>query len=472
MNKNIKYLILALSVAGLSLAITYFSAENWLMGVIIAVFLVLACWVFNKILKNPFWGFLILVFFLPFERIPSLDVGMLTIKINQILALMTLTAWVLKMLFCKEKIVYNPLTWPIIIFLLVCFISIFQAGNIERAIQVFIFTLFMAMISFLTVNMVNQTDKLKLAVRIIFFSTLVVCLFALYQFFGDLIGLGQGLTGLKEGYTKATFGFPRMMAFANEPLYLANFLFIPLGMTIALFLQKIKFIKPSYLFTLLALVLIVFVLTVSRGAYLGLAAMMVFFLIFKFRKVFTWKNILIGLVTFSIVASSTVYFLMKAEPQAYEEFVKHVTVEDIIAGESIYGRLDSFQKAIQIWQENPILGIGMGNYGPYVKNFPDAENVPGWDIVNNEYLEILAESGYLGLITFIIIFIVLIWRFFIVFYRSKDAFLKTILVGLMAALLAIMVQYNTFSTIYIMHIWFLIGLIIAVQNLCLKKEKI
>lgn len=470
MNKNIKYLILTLLVAGLALVITYLTQENWFMGMIIAALLVLACWIFNKILKNPFWGFLLLVFFLPFERIPSLDIGMITIKINQILTLMVIIAWILKILFSKEKIVYNPLTWPIIIFLLICFLSIFQAGNIERSIQVFVFVLFMAMVTFLTVNMVNQANRLKMIIRILLFSTLVVCLFAFYQFFGDLLGLGQSLTGLREGYTKAVFGFPRMMAFSNEPLYLANFLFIPLGIMISLFLQKIKFIKFGYLLSLLVLALIVFVLTVSRGAYLGLLAMVLFLLIFKFRKIFTRKNIIIGTVTLCIVGSMVTYFLIKAEPKAYEEFVKHITVEDIVAGESIYGRLGSFQKAIQMWQENPLLGVGIGNYGPYVKNFPDAENVPGWDIVNNEYLEILAETGYLGIITFLIILLVLIWRFFIAFYRCRDEFLKTILLGLMAALLAIMVQYNTFSTLYIMHIWFLIGLIIAVQNLCLKNK--
>jgi F0F1-type ATP synthase assembly protein I len=55
---------------------------------------------------------------------------------------------------------------------------------------------------------------------------------------------------------------------------------------------------------------------------------------------------------------------------------------------------------------------------------------------------------------------------------TKDIYLKATILGLNSAFLAILVQYNFFSTLYIMHIWVLIGLIIAVQNIALSSKPI
>jgi len=39
----------------------------------------------------------------------------------------------------------------------------------------------------------------------------------------------------------------------------------------------------------------------------------------------------------------------------------------------------------------------------------------------------------------------------------------------LAAFVGILVQYQTFSILYIMHIWFVIGMLISVQNLIQKN---
>lgn len=460
-NNLLIYLFVLVAIIIVTFVNVYFYSWSLLMvPIMIAAFII-----FMLILRNPYWGFLLLIFVLPFERIPSIDIGLVTLKMNQLVGAITLLSWFGVMVFKKYRIMPNILTWPIIIFILINFLSLFQAGNLNRALQVFVFTVFMIFISIMTVNMVQTKESLSKIITLLFWSTFVVCIFAFYQFFADLIGLPTSLSGLREGYTKAVFGFPRVMAFSNEPLYLADFLFIPIGVTLALFLNKVKFIKLVYLFILLAMMLLVFILTVSRGAYLGLAAMGLFFAIFMFKRIFSWKNILIGIVIGAIVIGGVLYFLSKSESQAYDEFMKHIRVEDVTAGESVNGRLTTYQEAYQIWQKYPLLGIGLGNYGPYVKGFPDASQVSGWDIVNNEYLEIMTETGILGIIAFGLILLVLFWRFIIAYLKNKDPLLGAIHLGLIGALVGILVQYNFFSTLYIMHIWVLIGLIVAVQNL-------
>lgn len=465
-------IIWSVLLAALIIAVVFLVVKFSYLSITIILALVAIVLIFTKIIKNPFWGMLLLIFFLPFERIPTIDVGLVTLKINQLVAGLTLIAWVLSLMFQKRKIEPNPLTWPIIFFLLACFLSILQAGDLTRAIEVFVFTVFVILVGVLVVNLVNSKDKLQQIITMLFTITLIICLFALYQFVGDMIGLSPALTGLKVGYTKIVFGFPRVMAFFNEPLYLADFLFIPLGIGIALFFANINIIKRSYLWFLIVLMLIVFILTVSRGAYLGLVAMALVFLIFMIRKIFAWKHIIVGVMIILSVGAGTLFFLSKAQPRAFEEFIGHVTVQDFSSGESTQGRLQAYSKAIDIWKSHPVLGIGVGNYGPYTKGFPDSKTVTGWDVVNNEYLEIMAETGTVGIIAFALIIIVLFWRGIIAYFLSHDEFLKVILVGLFAAFIAILVQYNFFSTLYIMHIWVLIGLIIAVENLIFREKKI
>lgn len=470
MNNNLRNNLMIGSGVLVAAAVTSFAIAYYsYFGLIALTVFVLVAVLFAKIIKDPSWGFLLLIFFLPFERIPSIDIGLFTLKVNQVLALMVILAWILAIMFNKRKIMPNPLAWPIILFIFINFISIFVAGNTMRAAEVFVFISFMAFVGMVTVNMVDSKEAIKKIIKVLFWSTLLVCVFALFQFFGDLIGLPTSITGLREAYTKAIFGFPRVMAFSNEPLYLANFLLIPLGVGLSIYLNKTTSFKQNWLFAFLGLIILVFILTASRGAYLGLAGMVLFFLVVMAKRIFTVRNIATISIILGIVLFSSWAFLSYAEPQALDEFISRVKLEDINVAESSVGRLQAYEQALVFWRESPIIGIGVGNYGPKVKNFPDPSTVSGWDIVNNEYLEILAETGILGLGSFLLILVLLFWRAAIAYYKTNDLFLRSLVVGMCAALVGILVQYIFFSTLYIMYIWVLIGLIIAVENLCFLK---
>ncbi|MCL5795383.1 MAG: O-antigen ligase family protein, partial [Patescibacteria group bacterium] len=427
--------------------------------------------IFVFVLKQPFLGLLLVVFTLPMERIPTLDIGLFTLKLDQVFAGMTMISWILKILVDRKKLSPFPLGWPIIFYLLACFISVVFAHDTSRAISVFVFVIFMAIVGWLTADLIDDKVKLSKVIKILFVTTALACLFGLYQFLGDIAGLPIALTGLKDIYTKAVLGFPRIQAFSMEPLYFANFLFIPLGIATGLILFKQKVITSMpKLYILVVLILINIVLGISRGAYVALAAFAVFILIFLVRKLLTIKNIVIGVVSLAIILGSAYTFLKVSRPDALDQFIAHATLEDFSQGESVQKRLQDYSFALDYWQESPVIGIGLGNYGPRYKNYPQHSEVTAWEIVNNQYLETLAETGVIGLIFLIIILLVLFIRTIIAYAHTKDPFYKALLAGLSAAMVAILVQYNFFSTIYIMHIWFLIGLTVAAQNLALNNK--
>lgn len=454
------------------IGLVYLIGKFSLLGFIGLLALIALGVLFVFILRQPFFGLLLVIFTLPFERIPTLDIGLFTLKMDQIFAGMTLFSWFLKLLFEKRKIESFPIGWSLIFFLFVSFISVLNAVDFSRALSVFIFVSFMILVSYLTTNLANTQERLSKVIKILFLSGLVVCLFGLYQFLGDVAGLPIELTGLKDIYTKAIMGFPRIQAFSMEPLYLANYLFIPLGIATSLFLFKLdKITSSKKLLILILLILVNIILGISRGAYIALGVFVLFFLIFLIRKVLTIRNIIIVIMSILIIGGTGLGFLQISHPDALAEFVKHATLEKFSEEEAVQKRLADFQKAIDFWQESPWIGIGPGNYGPAYKDYPSHEEVTDWEIVNNQYLETLTETGILGLIFLGLTFIILVWRSILAYFRTKDLFLKSVLIGLLAAFIAILVQYNFFSTLYIMHIWVLIGLIVAVQNLCLRVNK-
>jgi len=457
--KNAWFLLIAIVFA---VVISFLNvALPWFLFLGILIFGVITFFVF----KSPAIGIILIAFFLPFERIGTYEFETMTIRISQILFIVVIAVW-LGRLIAKGKysFVRNPLMIPLVIFLLISFFSLPNSLNIERSVLVFIFILFTSFLSFVIPNLIKNKDSLNKIIIALFISFILVSAFGIFQFLGDMSGFSIELTGLRDLYTKDVLGFTRIQSTAYEPLYFANYLLIPLGLIYALFLAGKGRISSSWLIVLLALGAVNLILTVSRGGYLALAFTVLAISLFYLRKVFTLKNMLIlvvaGLIVFWVV-TQTIGF--GGEALNWEKFTEHI-------GNAFYGasydeRVDTFENAISAWRGHPFIGVGVGGFGPYMAPHPYYMPKDGWRIVNNEFIEILAENGILGLFAFSLFLLILIIRSIKAIIKTSDSYLRAIMVALLGTLVGIIVQYQTFSTLYIMHVWFLIGLMIACQNI-------
>jgi len=466
-----KKLLLIISIFLLSLAAgmvaVYFKFLALALVIAFCVFLGISF----LILKDPFYGILVITFFLPFEHLGTLEVSGFTLKINHIFGLITLLSWFLLMLI-QKKVEFKrlPIGFPLIILILVNILSFTQAVNLFRAVSVFSFTLLTILISLAVVNLVDSKDKLNKLVKVLFISAFFVSLFGLFQFMGDLIGLPPSITGLRDLYTKEVFGFPRVHATALEPLYYANYLLIPLMLALTLFLSKEKDIRWQWLLLFLILGLVNFILTLSRAAYIALAAALLFLLVIYFKRFFSFKKIaaviLVLLVVYFIFIK--IFGLTEDFNLYLDRFITQAT--DVFSGASYTDRAETFREAWQMFKQHPWLGVGTGNFGPNVAWYPLVVPEKGWLIVNNIFLEIMAETGIFGLLSFLWLLGILFFRSIKAFFKTNDEYLKAVMAGLTAAFVGVIIQYQTFSILYIIHIWFLFGLMIAVQNLIFQKE--
>jgi len=426
------------------------------------------------LLKNPEFGLALVGFLLPFERFPSVDLGGMNVKINFILILVVLVVYIfVKGVRGELRIPKDPTRFFVFLFLGAYTASIAVALNQSRAMQVYLSVVLMV-IAYFTVTLVAQDVKtIKSTIKGILWGGLTVGIIGVYQFMGDMAGLPNSITLLKVGYDKGTFGFARVQAASEEPLYFANYIFVPAILSLILLLRD----KVSEVFNrfssaiLLVILLIDFVLALSRGAILAAAIVFVLILIFQFKKIFRIKVIITAFMLAAIVLTGAYLALLKSEPRAIDEFVAQVTVKKKDT-ESVVLRLTTSAQAIEMFKRSPILGVGPGNFGPVSQgNPPTKPEVIGWRVVNNLYLEVLAESGAVGLGAFVLMIMVVLVRSTLAYAKTKDTFLKAVILALILAFVAILIQYATFSPIYIFHFWFLIGLTAAVSNVIFDKLK-
>ncbi len=469
-NPSKQYVAITLAASILALAASFVLSGLGLTLLAVSLGALIAAGYFFWIFKTPLLGLLTVVFLLPFERIGSIDLSGVTVRPSQIVALVTIVAFLWQQLASKKfSFQKNPMVIPTVAFLLSNLISLFFAINFTRGVEVFVFTTFVAGVSFVVPQIVTTKEHVEKLVRILMISAVLVSLFGIYQFIGDLIGLPPTLTGLGVLYTKAVFGFPRIQSTAAEPLYFANYLLIPIGVALSLLLNAKK--QNTFWWLVVIMLFVVnFLLTLSRGGYVGFVGLVIVLAIAHYKHVFSKKNLALYGIIFG-VAAVAFGFLIGFSSNAREAVNTFWgQAFNFSSGASIEERQGTVSQALWQFAGHPIFGIGPGNFGPAIAERPLVTPTAGWLIVNNETIELLTETGIVGLTLFVLVLAIVFFRSIRAFRAARDPYIKNVLAGLLAAFVAVFIQYQSFSTLFVLHVWVLMGLLVAVQNIALRRE--
>jgi len=467
--------LIVFSISALFALIIGFLMANLLkVGIPASIGIGLIVFFLPLIWGKPEFGLAMIAFCLPLERIPTLDLGGLTLKVNHVLIVVVFLIFILQGIAQKKLIVpKDPVRYLLVLFIATLTFSLSQAVNLTRSLQVLFFMFLMLMVYFTVTLIVSNKRILTYVLLGLIYGAIFQGALGLFQFAGDAVGLPNSVTLLKQGYDKSTFGFARVQGTAIEPLYFANYILIPFFLSIVLLLrgQSEKLLNKFGSYVLAGILMLNFILAISRGAYIAFAAAFLVLVVTQAKLIFRAKTILTTVMIVLLIGVGSYLALVKSEPRAIDEFVGHLVVNDATTGESVVSRVSATETAYELFKDRPFFGVGLGNYGPIVQHNPSEVPESGWFIVNNEYMELLAENGVVSLLMFLILLAFVIIRSILAISKEKDEFIKSTLIGLTLALFAVLVQYLTFSTIYIFHIWFLIGLISAITYNSLKNEK-
>jgi O-antigen ligase len=198
----------------------------------------------------------------------------------------------------------------------------------------------------------------------------------------------------------------------------------------------------------LVILLVGFVLSYTRAAWLSMIVAIVVYGIVKlkirFKPLFiTSVTVLILFFTFQ---DQIFMSLEKNSEQSSADFKTHLSsMTNITSDASNLERLNRWNCAIQMFQQKPFFGYGPGTYmfqyAPFQLNANRtiiSTNSADGGNAHSEYLGPLSESGVLGLLTFLLIIGVVIYTAVHTYMRLSDKRLKSIV---LAAFIGLVTYY-------------------------------
>jgi len=433
---------------------------------------------FDFIIKAKFWLYLA-IFFLPLERVLIIKISQTNIRFSHLFLLVAFFVWLWQKIvemqmkdrgsksefkeFSKRFPQISRLYKLIFVYYAVLGFGLLSIRDFNRKFSVWLYTIFILSTIYFIPNFFHKVKEIaikeiRIAIKVFLWSSLITCIFGIYQFAADMLGAGVNWTFLTERYTRDVLGFTRIQAFFIEPLYFANFLIFPIIFCILLLMNKVKNPRTKiFLWVTLGLSIINFILSNARGAFITLFVILILLLIFN-RKRFSKEFLLscVAAIVILILFLGTVAFVMPES--SLGSFIKHATHP--FQGAAFEERSETFGYAWQMFKARPIVGHGPGSFG-LMAPLKDWEIRENWKIVNNIYLEFLAESGILGFGIMIIFFMLLLVSLYKAFLKTNDKLLKILFQGFFLVILGILIQYNTFSVIYLPYVWIVIGLAVG-----------
>jgi putative inorganic carbon (hco3(-)) transporter len=206
--------------------------------------------------------------------------------------------------------------------------------------------------------------------------------------------------------------------------------------------------KRTWGFIVFGILVIAFILSYSRAAWLSMIAALVVFTVIKLKIRF--QPILISVIVFFTLIFSfqteIVMYLEKNSDESSSNLTEHFSsMTNISTDASNLERLNRWNSAIKMFSERPFFGYGPGTYMfQYAKyqlkkdrtiistNAGDGGNA------HSEYLGPLSESGILGLLTFLLIIVTVFYTAVKTWSRVADKRLKGIV---LVALLGLVTYY-------------------------------
>ncbi|MCM8769076.1 MAG: O-antigen ligase family protein [Candidatus Omnitrophica bacterium] len=277
----------------------------------------------------------------------------------------------------KGVIFLGPFFWPLLLIVLARFVSIFPAVNKHAtASSVAEGLSFLVLVLGIT-GYLQETEPEKRR-RLFFLLVSVSLLVCLYGFF-QLAGFDFFPWEVPAGSQRS------LLSTLGRRNFTAEYLVAVLPFSFFLLVTE-KSLGRKIFFLVTGLVgLLALALSFTRASYLGLAGMLLFLLPF-FKKKPNFQ-VVIFLALVSLWQSSQAQ-VMKFDPTS---------------GKS---RLLIWKASLAMFQARPFLGVGAGNfefvYLPYAKKVnglvPVGERVAN---AHNDYLEVAAEQGLLGLVTWL-----------------------------------------------------------------------
>jgi putative inorganic carbon (HCO3(-)) transporter len=362
----------------------------------------------------------------------------------------------------KLQLITRPVLIPLTAYILTVLLSTSNSvhfptsvyGNFSRY-EGFFTIIDYAFLLFLVANFAGEARSLVRLLRAAVASAALVAILGLYQYIHSGLSVRAFSTFLNPDF----LGYYLVLIF-------------PLGMGLILVESDFRFKALWFGASLLSFVCLV--VTFTRGAWLGFLASMIFLglilgtLLWKERR--TWVVSLLALLLLSGVA----IFYLSQSLSAQEMSLKRRLASVVqFTGGTAQARIELWRSALAMIAQRPLLGWGPDTLSlvyPHYKS-PVFIRLEGSDVTpdktHNEFLQVGATLGVVGLATYLWFLIALFGRGYSVFNNVKSRDLKVVVASVLAAgvgyLVAVQFLFSEIS--FSPFFWIAMGLTLALGRM-------
>jgi len=400
----------------------------------------------------------LIVFFLPAYLI-RFEIGFIPFTLLEVMILVVVTIWLIKVITKKQKIYLGGFFLVITFFLLVSLVAVLVSPDTRAALGIFKAYFLEAILFFIVlINVIKSRQGLKLILFSLGASALFISLLAFWQYLGLFPGLEPYIS---ESPARATslFEFPTAVGKYLGPiasLFLAFLLIKPFKE------EKNKVFNKIFLWGVVLFSVMGIVLSVTRGAVLGVLAAFVFISFFSRYRKKIWLGLLILFVIFISL------------PQGRGELASVFSGQDT----STDVHLIMWQGTWRMLKDNPITGAGLAVFPEVYNIYRDAAHTELFPYPDNFFLAIWSELGLAGLFIFGWLFYKYIKKAVKLLKSKISNFDYQVTVGFLAVPIYIifhgLVDTPYFKNDLSVMFWAFVGLLVIIYRLNLntgqKKE--
>ena len=407
--------------------------------------------------------------------------------VAEVLILLALMFFGLKKLSKEEfKFTHISLNIPVLSFIAICGLSLIWSNSFFISLKEI--PLFFAgpLLYFIITNNIKHEQQINRILTTIITVGSLLGIYGIFQY-----------NGIDFSFWAHNIGRQQVFGLFGNVNYFAEYLIVPLPIAVSLF-----FVSQNKLKKFLLLIGIIsmgasLVATFTRGSYIGFGVSLIFmFFLFVYsrgkRFIKDNKSIFIILALMVILFTSLMVIPtpLNKSGTAIEKIKSRISISQLTQSPSIKRRIATWKFTALMIKDHPLIGSGIGTYKYntlkyQAEFFKQGENRSLYphgfaEKAHNEYLQLWAEMGIIGLIIFIWL-IVNYFSFGIkILKKIKNEHKQGIIIGLMGSVLAVLVDalfgFPLHLPATIILFWVSIGLTIVmggnkpIQNKDKKSE--
>ena len=334
-----------------------------------------------------------------------------------------------------RKIITHPVSIAIYLNIIWLFLTTITSSMFLVSFKFFIARIwFLAAFYFLATQLFKSVGNMKKYIWLYIFSMLIVMVIVFYKL-SNLGFFNQKIAHLvvKPFFVDHT-SYGAILAFLAPVL--AGFIFSD---------PKIKGFLRILVIGLFAFLMMAIIFSYTRAAWVSLLGALVIFIIVRLNIRFSFIAAAGFIVTLFFVSywSDIVIKLEQNRQDSSKELAEHVkSISNVATDASNLERLNRWSCAWRMFRERPVLGWGPGTYMFQYAPFQISRertiistNFGTMGNAHSEYIGPLAESGFLGTLTFLTIIITTLITGFRVYRKAERGFIKTLSLTLMLGLI-------------------------------------